>query len=225
MNLLHISNQLDTKEKCIRYLEEKRWNGVPTCTYCGSKKTSPKKLRHTCLSCGKSFSVTVGTVFQSSNLALTKWFMAISIMLSAKKGISAMQLSREISVNKNTAWLLQMKIRNALDDHSLDAVFPRGPIMPVYKFRARKFGSNACTRNFLNITAVHEIGINSVWSRLKRAIIGQYHRIDVFYFHRYVDEFKFKISVINEVDYGYKRLFERLLFGRVATLADSCAGT
>lgn len=217
MDLLHILDKLNTKEKCIRYLEEKRWNGVPTCPYCGSKKTSPKKLRHTCLSCSNSFSVTVGTVFHSSNLPLHKWLMAISIILSAKKGISSMQLSRDISVNKNTAWLLQMKIRNALDDHSLDEFLQRGPIMPVHKFRARKFGSNPCRRNFICITAVHEIGINGVWSRLKRAIIGQYHQIDVFYFHRYLDEFTFKSSVINEADYGYERLFERLLFGRVAT--------
>jgi hypothetical protein len=43
-----------------------------------------------------------------------KWFMAISLILSAKKGISSMQLSRDIAVNKNTAWLMQMKIRNAM---------------------------------------------------------------------------------------------------------------
>ena len=225
MDLLLILNQLDTKEKCIHFLEEKRWNGVPTCTYCGSKKTSPKKFRHTCLSCGKSFSVTVGTVFHSSNLPLYKWFMAISIMLSAKKGLSSMQLSREISVNKNTAWLLQMKIRNALDDHSLDEFLQRGPIMPVHKFRARKFGSNRCSRNFLRISAVHEIGIDGVWCRLKRAIIGQYHQIDVFYFHRYVDEFKFRYSVRNDKDHGYDKLFGHLLFGRIATAADSSEAT
>ncbi len=218
MDLLYISNELNTKEKCIQYLEQKRWNGVPTCPYCGSKKTSPKKFRHTCLRCSNSFSVTVGTVFHSSNLPLYKWFMAISIILSAKKGVSSMQLSRDLAVNKNTAWLLQMKIRAALDEHELDEFLQRGPMMPVHKFRARKFGSNAYRRKMLTITAVHEIGISGIWSRLKRAIIGQYHQIDVFYFHRYLDEFRFKCAVGNDADLGYEKLFGRLLFGRIAKL-------
>jgi transposase-like protein len=76
--------------------------------------SSLKGLRHTCLSCNCSYNVTVGTVFENSNLPLMKWFWALSLILSAKKGISSMQLSRDISVNKNTAWLLQMKIRNAM---------------------------------------------------------------------------------------------------------------
>lgn len=218
MDLIYISNQLNTKEKCIQYLEEKRWNGVPKCPYCGSVKTRPKKFRHSCLSCSNSFSVTVGTVFQSSNLPLYKWFMAISIMLSAKKGISSMQLSRDISVNKNTAWLLQMKIRAALDENNLDEFFPRGPIMAVNKFRRRRFRSGPPQRSFFSITTVHGIGMSGIWNQLKRAIIGQYHQIDAFYFHRYVDEVTFKSSVRNDADLGYEKLFERLLFGRVAKL-------
>lgn len=115
MDLTFITTHLNTHEKCIKYLEDQRWNGTPRCPYCKSTKSSPKALRHTCLSCSNSYSVTVGTAFEDSNLPLYKWFMAISLILSAKKGISSMQLSRDISVNKNTAWLLQMKIRKAME--------------------------------------------------------------------------------------------------------------
>jgi transposase-like protein len=218
MNLMYISEQLNTKEKCIQYLEQKRWNGVPKCPYCGSKNSSPKKLRHTCLTCGNSYSVMVGTVFESTKLPLYKWFMAISIMLSAKKGVSSMQLSRDISVNKNTAWLLQMKIRAALDENKLDEFFPRGPVMRVNKFRSRKFSPNATRKHFFSIKSVDSLGIGGFWSHLKRAIIGQYHQIDVFYFHRYVDEVKFKCSVRNDHDRGYEKLLQRLLFGPVAAI-------
>lgn len=116
MDLIYITTQLNTHEKCVKYLEDKRWEGVPTCPYCKSQKSSPKGLRYTCLGCTNSYSVTVGTVFEDSNLPLYKWFMAIALILSAKKGISSLQLARDLSVNKNTAWLLQMKIRKAMKE-------------------------------------------------------------------------------------------------------------
>lgn len=118
MDLINITKHLNTQKKCVRYLEQKRWNGVPTCPYCQSQRSSPKDLRHTCLDCTNSYSVTIGTLFENSNLALYKWFIAIALILSAKKGISSLQLSRDLSVNKNTAWLLQMKIRKAMSENS-----------------------------------------------------------------------------------------------------------
>lgn len=117
MDLIYITKHLNTQHKCIRYLEKKRWNGTPICPYCGSDHSGPKGLRHNCLNCRNSYSVTVGTVFENSNLPLFKWFMAISLILSAKKGISSLQLSRDLSINKNTAWLLQMKIRRAMKNN------------------------------------------------------------------------------------------------------------
>lgn len=78
-------NHLNTEEKCISYLEKMRWNNQPECPYCFSIKSSPKELRYTCLTCNSSYSVKVKTVFESSKLPLTKWFLAISLILSAKK--------------------------------------------------------------------------------------------------------------------------------------------
>ena len=112
-------NHLNTEEKCISYLEKVRWDNQPECPYCASVNSSPKKLRYTCLRCNSSYSVKVKTVFESSNLPLTKWFLVISLILSAKKGISSLQLSRDISVNKNTAWFLQTKIRKAMKTNEL----------------------------------------------------------------------------------------------------------
>jgi len=120
MDLPYVMTHLNTHEQCVKYLENKKWQGIPTCPYCGSNKSSPKSLRHTCLECNNSYSVTVGTVFQDSNIPLFKWFMGIVLILSAKKGISSLQLSRDLSVNKNTAWLMQMKIRNVMKEDSND---------------------------------------------------------------------------------------------------------
>ncbi len=60
------------------------------------------------------FSVTVDTIFHHTHLPLQKWFLAISLVLNAKKGISARQLARDLEVNKNTAWYMGMRIRNAM---------------------------------------------------------------------------------------------------------------
>jgi hypothetical protein len=58
--------------------------------------------------------VTVGTIFHHTHLPLQKWFLALSLVLNAKKGISARQLGRDLEVNKDTAWRMAMKIRQAM---------------------------------------------------------------------------------------------------------------
>lgn len=116
MNVIQIFNKFPTQESCIKHLEKARWKGIPKCPYCQSENTKAYKteLRHYCNNCKTSFSVTVGTIFHRTHLPLQKWFLAISLILNAKKGLSAMQLSRDIEVNKNTAWRIAMQIRRAM---------------------------------------------------------------------------------------------------------------
>ena len=65
--------------------------------------------------CKTGFSVTVRTIFHHTHLPLQKWFLAVMLMLNAKKGLSALQLSRDLDVNKNTAWRIAMQIRKAMN--------------------------------------------------------------------------------------------------------------
>jgi transposase-like protein len=118
MNILEISSKYPTKRACIQYLERIRWGSTPRCPYCDSinSTTRPKEDRHQCNMCNKSFSVTVGTIFQDSNLGLEKWFLAVVLILNAKKGISSRQLARDLGVDKNTAWYLQMRLRRAMEE-------------------------------------------------------------------------------------------------------------
>jgi hypothetical protein len=71
---------------------------------------------HECGECGYQCSVTAGTIFHKTRVPLTGWFWAIYRMSHDKKGISAMQLSKEIGVSYPTAWLLLHKIRQAMSD-------------------------------------------------------------------------------------------------------------
>ena len=114
MNIIQIFERFPTQQDCIAHLEQARWQGEPVCPYCGSIKTGPHRHRHYCYDCKTSFSVTVGTIFHHTHMPLQKWFLAIMLMLNAKKGLSALQLSRDLDVNKNTAWRVSMQIRKAM---------------------------------------------------------------------------------------------------------------
>lgn len=207
MTLTYINKHLNTQEKCVKFLEEKRWMGIPKCPYCGSIKSSPKALRHTCNECNRSYSVKVGTVMQGSNLPLEKWFMAIVIMLAAKKGVSGLQISRDLSVNKNTGWFLQMRIRAAMSEGELHFFQRERRSVKVtitgrfgsFRKRKKSDGSNDSTVN------------PQYWYHLKRALIGQFHRIDECYLFRYIDEISFKCTRKDQSDFGYNELLQRVL--------------
>ena len=140
----------NNKRKCIAYLEKHRWANAPICPYCNSTKSStkPKEYRYTCLNCGRSYSVLVGTIFESTKLPLTKWFAAICLILNAKKGISSLQLARDIGVNKNTAWYLQKRIRQAMQDNDsilqgiveIDETYVGGSLSNKHYFTKLKSG-------------------------------------------------------------------------------------
>ena len=116
MNIIEVYRRFPTHADCLFHLERARWNNNPQCPYCGSHNSTPllNELRHHCNACNTSYSVTVGTIFHKTKVDLQKWFLAISLMLNAKKGIAARQLARDIEVNKNTAWYMNMRIRKAL---------------------------------------------------------------------------------------------------------------
>ena len=114
MNILQVFEQFPTQRDCIAHLERARWGESPRCPYCTSDRTARLQHRHRCYACKTSFSVTVGTIFHHTHLPLQKWFLAVILTLNAKKGLSALQLSRDLKVNKNTAWRISMQIRKAM---------------------------------------------------------------------------------------------------------------
>ncbi len=116
MNIVSVFRVFPAEDDCIAHIERVRWGDIPKCPYCKSPNTTPmpKEKRHHCNNCKTSFSVTVGTIFHHTHLPLQKWFLAIAIILNAKKGLSARQLGRDLEVNKDTAWRMAMKIREAM---------------------------------------------------------------------------------------------------------------
>ena len=124
MNIIQIFKQFPTQKSCINHLEKLRWGKTPTCVYCGSTNTNPLnqegRFRHYCNGCCKTFNVTVGTIFHGTHVPLQKWFLLISLMQNAKKGLSACQAARDIEMNRPTVWSMMHRIRRAMNnDNSL----------------------------------------------------------------------------------------------------------
>lgn len=118
MNLFQISEHFPNETEVTNYFEFVRWGKKPYCSHCGSEIISKRyaDFRYHCTICRNRFSVTTGTQLESTNLSLRKWLMAFALITDAKKGISALQLQRNIGVSYKTSWKLYHKIRNFMTD-------------------------------------------------------------------------------------------------------------
>ncbi|MDP2416021.1 MAG: IS1595 family transposase [Hydrogenophaga sp.] len=112
-------------DKAREHLEALRWPHGPVCPHCGSVR-KPLKLEgksyrpglFKCNDCYEQFTVTVGTVFERSKIALNVWLQAVHLMCASKKGISAKQLERLLGVSYKTAWFMSHRIREAMTSES-----------------------------------------------------------------------------------------------------------
>lgn len=114
-SLFELLEAFPTEEFCIKYLESLRWkNGIISPFDPSSKVYICKDGSYLCRNTGKRFNVKTGTIFENTKLSLRKWFTAIWLVLSNKKGISSLQLSRDIKVTQKTAWYVLHRIRICL---------------------------------------------------------------------------------------------------------------
>lgn len=117
-----------SEDQAREMLETIRWNGSPVCPHCQSNeayKLTPKegsttrKGLYKCKACRKQFTVTVGTIFEGSRIKIADWLMALYLVCSSKKGISAHQLHRTLGVTYKTAWFMAHRIRLAMREAPL----------------------------------------------------------------------------------------------------------
>lgn len=111
-SLVEMLDQFPTEQHCAEFIAKIRWPNGPRCPKCGHHSISWRKdTRLNCVKCHHNFSVRVGTMFEGSNPPLRKWFAAIWLFANSKKGISSMQLHRDLGVTQTTAWKILKKIR------------------------------------------------------------------------------------------------------------------
>ena len=118
-----------TEDEAREVLESIRWPVGVICPKCVSDKgaytlqgKAHRNGLYKCKSCRKQFTVTVGTIFEGSHIKITEWLMAIYLMVSSKKGISAHQIHRTLGVTYKTAWFMCHRIRYAMTQEPLFGV-------------------------------------------------------------------------------------------------------
>src|SRR5258708_413410 len=137
LTLVTLAQDYSDNDKARALLESLRWPDGPVCPHCkcdgkdkaiyklepkaGSKRPGRKGL-YKCGACREQFTVTIGTIFEDSHIPISKWLMAIFILCSSKKSISAHQLHRMLKLTYKTAWFMAHRIRYAM-----------GPKMPLGK--------------------------------------------------------------------------------------------
>jgi len=129
LTLDEINQQFTTDDAARAYIESLLWPNGPVCPHCKNNDQSKiwkiaenkaKKIRaglHRCAACNKEFTVTVGTIFEDSHIPLRKWLIACYMICSSKKGISSLQLQRNLGLGSyRTALFMSHRIRHALTE-------------------------------------------------------------------------------------------------------------
>lgn len=120
MSLFAFQQQFPDEASCLSFLENQRWGEDGKnryCPHCGSLKTykfADGKL-FKCGDCRKKFTVKVGTMFSDSHIPLQKWFYAIYLNTSLRKGISSIQLAKYLDITQKTAWFMLQRIRHSVE--------------------------------------------------------------------------------------------------------------
>lgn len=103
------------QETARKYLEGRLWPNGVRCPSCGSgERITPRKEGfYRCNQCKQDFTVRTGTIFERSHVPLHKWIYAMYLLVTSRKGISSMQLSKEIGITQKTAWFVLQRLREA----------------------------------------------------------------------------------------------------------------
>lgn len=122
-SVLDLIQAFPTEQSCIEHLEAIRWNGNVVSPFDASSKVYKTKVGYQCKNTGKNFNVKTNTIFDNTKLPLVKWFLAIWIATSHKKGISSLQLGRDLDITQKSAWFMLQRIRQCFgieNDNLLD---------------------------------------------------------------------------------------------------------
>jgi len=123
-SILDLIKAFPDEQTCIDHLEWLRWNGNVVSPFDPSSKVYDcKGNKYKCKTTGKYFNVKTATLFDNTKLPLQKWFLGIYLVTSHKKGISSLQLAKDIDITQKSAWFMLQRIRECFglnDEEQLD---------------------------------------------------------------------------------------------------------
>jgi transposase-like protein len=118
-NLLQVLDYFKNEDTCITYLANSRWGETPTCPHCGNVGAYVTNRGFKCKAkeCHKKFTVITGTIFENTKISLRLWFAAMYLCTAHKKGVSSLQLGRDLNITQKTAWFILHRIREMLNSN------------------------------------------------------------------------------------------------------------
>jgi transposase-like protein len=134
LNLSTLSDLFVNEDAARAFIEKRLWPTGPVCPHCASteaytltpkpgSKSPVRKGVYKCKVCRKQFTVRIGTIFEDSKIPFCKWLVTLHLMTSSKKGVSSLQISRELGITVKSAWFMTHRIREAMRQDG-----PLGPL-------------------------------------------------------------------------------------------------
>lgn len=122
-SLLSMMEAFPDEQTCIDHLRAIRWKNGAFCPHCGGVKIYhfTDRRTHKCGDCRQRFSIKVGTIFQDTKLPLRKWFMAVWLITSHKKGIASTQIAKDLKITQKSGWFVLHRLRHAARTGSFNA--------------------------------------------------------------------------------------------------------
>lgn len=176
--------KFDTEAKAVAFFVDKRWGGTITCPYCSHDKVYEVKSAqpYKCAKCRRKFTVRTGTIMEGSHVPVRMWLFAMYLMATARKGISSIELAKQLGVTQKTAWFMAHRIREACDETGklqgiveTDEVYI-GPRVKSMHLKERKLWKGRGTANKIPVVGMKERGgrvIGRVVNRTNGARIYQ----------------------------------------------------
>ena len=196
ISTFQLFERFPNQESARVYFESRLWPVGPVCPVCKGQAgvVSTKRIGYyRCNPCREVFTVRTGTVMERSRIPLHKWLYAMYLLVTARKGISSLQLAKQIGVTQKSAWFMLHRLREACGGKNLtklkgiieiDETFVGGLEGNKHENKKLHAGRGPVSTN----------SIESVWAVLKRGIMGVYHKVSVKHLGRYVDEFTFRLN-------------------------------
>ena len=117
ISIMQLLELFPNEDVAVEWFENERWEGQSVCPHCGGveniSKQKNQKYRYWHKDCRKHFTVKTHSIMHASKIEVRKWLVAMYYVMTARKGISSLQMSKELGITQKTAWYMLQRIREA----------------------------------------------------------------------------------------------------------------